>query len=449
MFDHRPSGRDRTADRTLTPMHQRHAAGSDGSGRSGRPGIDRVPVAGSGGLREAAPGVSRRSFLRTSGGAAGVAAAFGAFLPSVAAGSADERDVLFTGNRRDGTVSLHDASTYEPLGTVDALPDGETDPDPKEDPGQRVAYPVVNESAGGENYVQDLDVSPDGRTVYVSRGHLADVVAIDVGTNELVWETELDGYRADHQVLAPDGRYLYTSDVTADAVHRIATADGEIADSAEVTTFPHGNHLHDLPGYGGDRTLVNGSLGNMLAPDRADMDHRLTFLDPGTMSVERVHDFEEGVRPFAFTPGGSTAYVQISYLHGFHEYDVAADRVTRTKRLPETEHVPESEDDYPLQSAHHGIDVSGDGEYVCVAGTTSWYAAVVRRSDLELLDYFEVGKHPYWVQTAPGGERAFVAVKGEDVVSVVDYADATEVARISVGDDPMVMEHRPVPESVL
>ncbi len=216
-----------------------------------------------------------------------------------------------------------------------------------------------------------------------------------------------------------------------------------------MTTFPHGNHLHDLPGYGDSPTLVNGCLGNVLAPDSADVDHRLTFVDPETTSVEGVHDFEEGVRPIAFTPDGSTAYVQISYLHGFHEYDVAADRVTRTKRLPKTEHVPESEDDYPLQSAHHGIDVSGNGEFICVARTTSWYAAVVRRSDLSLVDSFEVGEHPYWVQTGPDGERAFVAVKGEDVVSVVDYAEAAEVAQIPVGDDPMVMEHRPVPASVL
>lgn len=94
-----------------------------------------------------------------------------------------------------------------------------------------------------------------------------------------------------------------------------------------------------------------------------------------------------------------------------------------------------------------GIDVSGDGEYLCVAGTTSWYAAVVPRQDLELVNTIEVGKRPYWVQIAPDGQRAFVAVKGED--SVVDCADASEVARIPVGDDPMVTEHRTVPESVL
>lgn len=392
-------------------------------------------------------GSSRRTFLRAAGAAVGATASVGP-LSSAAAGSTAERDVLFTGNRKDGTLALTDARSYEELGTVDVVPDGK-EPDPRDDPRQRIAYPIVNRLAGGKNFVQDLDLSPDGRTVYVSRGHRGDVAAIDVGTNDLLWRTGIDGYRADHQTISEDGRYLYTSAVTADTVHKIDTERGEVVASVEVTDFPHGNHLHDVPGMGNGVTLVNGSLGNVVAPDAVDGDHRLTFVDPASFEVLRTVDLGEGVRPFVFSPDARKVYVQISYFHGFHEYDVGKDRVTRSKRLPRTEHVPEDEDDYPLESAHHGIDISADGEYLCVAGTTSWYAAVVRRSDLELVDTVPVGKHPYWVRTAPDGEHAFVAVKGADAVSVVSYEDATEVARIPVGDDPMVMEHRPVPESVL
>lgn len=368
--------------------------------------------------------------------------------PAAAVSGGSDRDVLFTGNPKDGTLTLNDAHTYEELGTVDAFPDGDT-PDAREDPVQRGADPFVNHFGDGESYVQDRDVSPDGRTVYVSRDHLSDVAAIDVETNELIWRTGTDGFRADLQTISEDGRYLYTSAVTADAVHEIDTADGEIVGSVEVTTYPHGNHLHEVPGVGDGVTLVNGSLGNVLAPDSADGDHGLTFVDPDDRSVLRTVDFEEGVRPFAFSPDARKVDVQISYFHGFHEYDAVGDRVTRSKRLPETGHVPAEEDDYPLQSAHHGIDVSGDCEYRCVGGTTSWYAAVVRRRDLKLMVTVEVGKTPYCVQTAPDGEHAFVAVKGTDTVSVVDFEGATEVEGIPVGDDPMVVERRPVPESVL
>lgn len=390
---------------------------------------------------------SRRNVLQ-GGVALGTAAAVGT-LPSVAAASeTGERDVLFTGNRIDGTLSLNDAHTYEHLGTVNVLPDGD-EPDAVS---QEIAYPLVNAIAGGKNFVQDLDLSPDGRTVYVSRGHVADVAAIDLETNDLLWETEIDGFRADHQTISEDGKFLYTSAVTADTVHMIETDRGKKVDSVEVPTYPHGNQLHELPGLGEGKTLVNGSLGNMLTSDAHNddiMDHRLTFMDPTSLDVLRTFDFDEGVRPFVFSPDGTKAYVQISYFHGFHEYDVAENRLTRTCHLPKSAHVPEDKRDYPLQSAHHGIDISADGEYLCIAGTTSWYAAVVRRSDLQLVNTIPVGKYPYWVETAPDGEHAFVAVKSEDTVSVINYADAAEVARIPVGNAPMVMEHQSIPESVL
>lgn len=179
------------------------------------------------------------------------------------------------------------------------------------------------------------------------------------------------------------------------------------------------------------------------------LNHQLTFLDPDSMTPVRTVDFEEGVRPFAITDDGRKIYLQISYFHGFHEYDVVEDRVTRTKHLPKTKHVPEDEREYPVQSAHHGIDISGDGKYLCIAGTTSWYVAIVRRSDLQLVETIPVGKYPYWVRTAPDGEHAFVPVRKENEISVINYADAKEVARIPTGAEPHVMEYEAVPESVL
>ncbi len=354
--------------------------------------------------------------------------------------------MVFTGCRVDGTLTVHDAETYEQVGTVNVIPDG--DSPSITDPIKAIAYPFVNEFGGGTNYVQDLDVSPDGRTVYVARGHMADVVELDLETGELGWRAEMAGFRADHQTISDDGRYVFTADTLADKVWKIDTETGEKVEKAEVTDFPHGNHLHDVPGMAGT-TLVNGSLGNMLAPDWFDGDHRLTFMDASDLSVRRIVDFEEGVRPFVFGPDARKIYVQISYLHGFHEYDVVEDRITRTKHLPQTDAVPEDEDDYPLQSAHHGIDMRPDGEYLCIAGTTSHAVFVVRLSDLQLLNTIRVGSNPYWVQNAPDGEHAFVAVKGEDTVSVINYERAEEVAEIAVDADPMVMETRPVPESIL
>lgn len=389
---------------------------------------------------------TRRNVIRATAGAVGAAG----LTASAGADGTATRDVMATCNAADGSVSLVDARTHDHIRTVSVYPDDD-EKDALEDATVDQVEPEIMNAWGRQNYIEHVNVSPDGRTLYAARGHVGDIVAVDVETGEKIWETELVGVRADHQKLGPEGRYLYTADIVVDLVHKIDAETGEIVASGDVHQQPHGLHYHHLPAF--DReVLVNGSLGNMVVPDHETGDpsaHRLTFLNPATMETLRTAEFEEGVRPFAITHDGRKAYVQVSYFHGFHEYDIDADEIIRTIELPKTEHVPDDEGDYPLQSAHHGIDISGDGEYICVAGTTSWYVAIVRRSDFELVDTIEVGEHPYWVRTAPDGEHAFVPVRGEDEVAVINYEAAKEVGRASVGSQPHVTEYGAIPRDIL
>lgn len=362
----------------------------------------------------------------------------------------DTRDVMFTCNAKDGSVSLIDARSFESLGTIDVYPD-ENPEDQVSDVIDHVEPQILNAFAR-ENYIEHVNISPDGRTMYAARGHAGDVVAVDIETEEKVWEAELYGYRADHQTISPDGSHLFTSDLTVDRVEKIDAETGKIVGGGVVRDLPHGDHYHHLPAFDDRPVLVNGSLGNMVYPDSRTGDHwahQLTFIAPDTMTTLRTFEFEEGVRPFAITADGRKAYVQISYFHGFHEYDIDANEITRTKEMPQTEHVPATESDYPLQSAHHGIDISGDGEFICVAGTTAWYAGIVRRSDFELVGTVPVGEHPYWVRTGPSGDHAFVAVREPGEVAVIDYETAEEIARIQVGRQPHVTEYSAVPAEIL
>src|SRR3954447_21397464 len=96
-------------------------------------------------------------------------------LAPAAATAAATRDVLFVGNSGDGTVDLIDAHTFQRLGVVNVSPDGDT----PQDPVQALAYPALV-SKVGINYVQDLALSPDGQTLYVSRGYLGDVAAFSL-----------------------------------------------------------------------------------------------------------------------------------------------------------------------------------------------------------------------------------------------------------------------------
>ena len=76
--------------------------------------------------------------------------------------------------------------------------------------------------------------------------------------------------------------------------------------------------------------------------------------------------------------GRERVYFQVSFFHGFVEYNFGRDRVTRVAHLPNQ--VPEMpREQYLLDSAHHGIAMNGAGTKLCVAGTMSDYAAIVSR----------------------------------------------------------------------
>lgn len=66
-------------------------------------------------------GSTRRAFLRRT---ATTGAIVVGGLPTLAAGRPPStRDVMVTGNAKDGTVSVSDARTYEDLRTIDVYPD--------------------------------------------------------------------------------------------------------------------------------------------------------------------------------------------------------------------------------------------------------------------------------------------------------------------------------------
>src|ERR1700738_3241937 len=85
------------------------------------------------------------------------------------------RHVLFVGNVYDGTVTLIDAQTLHVINTIDVTPDGKT----PHDLIQAILYPLIT-AKQGVDHVQGLAVSPDGRTLYVSRGYLGDVAGFDL-----------------------------------------------------------------------------------------------------------------------------------------------------------------------------------------------------------------------------------------------------------------------------
>ena len=374
----------------------------------------------------------------------------GAPAVTAAPPAAGSRPVVFVANAEGGTVSLLDATTFRVLKTLDVLPDGPNARLGQDAPSQALVGQRVVEAAGGKNYAQDQDLSPDGRTLYVSRGHRGDVAAFDLASGTMLWKVPISGVRADHMTLSEDGSRLYVSALTSDVVEVVDTKAAKVVDTFPTGEWPHDNHVsHD-----GSR-IFNASIGNITMPTEVRSvraatpasPYVLTVVDAKTLTTQRTYSFDRGIRPYVLTSDDRRMYAQLSELHGLVEYDLVAGRETRRLDLPVDAGV--TEDDYSFEAPHHGLDMTRDQSTLCAAGRASDYVALVSTRTLRPTAIVDVGDAPSWALSGPGDRHCFVANTGDGTVSVVSYAKRREVARVKVGLGPKHLELGSVPRRVL
>jgi YVTN family beta-propeller protein len=365
------------------------------------------------------------------------------------------RPVLMVGNNWDGTADVIDPTRFKRLARLNIVPDlQERLAEIQADPASLAYFMAIRQlvGEGHDQYVDDAFTSRDGRFVYVSRPSLADVVAISLRTRKIVWRVHVEGYRADHMAISPDGRRLLVSASTARKVHVIDTRTGRIVGSFESGDQPHENNFSR-----DGRLIYHASIGSVYTPlddplfDATKGDRWFEVVDASTLQVlKRIKmgdklaeagypNMSSAVRPMALSPDERYVYFQLSFLHGFVEYDLQQDRVLRVAQLPLSEEAKKlRRDEYVLDSAHHGLAMDPTGTKLCVAGTMSDYAAIVDRATFAYR-ILPVGHKPYWVTNSSDGRYCFVSLSGDDRVSAISYATEQEVAQIPVGDHPQRM----------
>jgi DNA-binding beta-propeller fold protein YncE len=388
-----------------------------------------------------------------------LATAIGSAGSSVAhrSGSAPaKRDVLVVSNNWAGTADIVDPHTFRRLKRINVIPDKqERIAEIQRDPVKAFYFNAIRTLVGeGHNqYVDDGFVSHDGHLIYFSRPSFADVVAINIRTGRIAWRVPVDGYRADHMALSPNGRHLLVSASTANLVDEIDTRTHRI-----VGTFPSGDAPHENNFSRNGKRIFHASIGSVYTDsddpslDATKGERVFEIVDAKTLKVRRRIDIgkqlaaygiagmSSAVRPMAISPNERFVYFQLSFFHGFVEYDLKRNRPTRLAVLPfrnGSRNLPRQ--DYILDSAHHGLALNPRGTKFCVAGTMSNYAAIVRRKTLRAQRIVDVGVRPYWSTSSADGRYCFVSVAGNDRVAVISFKTGKEVARIRVGDHPQRM----------
>jgi hypothetical protein len=394
--------------------------------------------------------------------AALVAASLTGFAPTtpVAGSVGGTGTVMFVGNNWDGTADLVDPTSFTTVGTLNVIPDyqqrmAEIQADPV-----RLAYFLAIRQQVGEGhdqYVDDMFSTADGSLVAVSRPSFADVVGIDLRSRKITWRFAMHGQRADHMAISPDGSRLLVSDSTANHVDEL-----DIRTGRALRQFASGDTPHESNYSADGSRIFHASIGRIYTPtdpsqfcpltDPTKGDQRFEIVDTTSFQILQSWDIGQklrdagfpcmssAVRPMAISPDEKTAYLQISFLHGYVVFDLDHGVVRQVVSLPESEHsqqTPKSQ--YVLNSAHHGLAINAAGTDLCVAGTMDDYVGLVpiaNPGSSTILSLPHVGDRPYWATNGPDATQCWVSVAGDDRVNVYDYASRTRVASVEVGDHP-------------
>ncbi|MFF9178464.1 YncE family protein [Streptomyces sp. NPDC014793] len=362
------------------------------------------------------------------------------------------REVLFVGNNWDGTADVVKSSgDFAGIGRIDVIPDRDQRmAEINADPIKWIYFQAIRNSVGEghDQFADDMYSTPDGRSVVVSRPSFADVVSIDLASGKVNWRFPVSGYRADHMAVSPDGTRVAVSASTANTVHVL-----DIGTGRQLGSFATGDKPHENIFTRDGKYIWNMSIGDVNTAlddpvwDWTKGDRRITVVDATTFKQVKVvdmrqrldayglKDFSDAVRPAVFSLDESKLYFQVSFFNGFLEYDVATDRITRTKTLPKNPSTSSDRTTWVNDSRHHGLSMNPAGTKLCVAGTMDDYATVVDRATLQEGPLVTASK-PYWATVSGDGKDCVVSESGADQVTAIDFATGRKVVSVPVGDHP-------------
>ncbi|WP_329124262.1 YncE family protein [Streptomyces sp. NBC_01353] len=371
------------------------------------------------------------------------------------------REVMFVGNNWDGTADVIESTgDFARVGRINVIPDREARMwEIGLNPVKLAFFLGIRQGPGEghDQFVDDMYATPDGSAMVVSRPSFADVVSIDLRTGRLNWRFPVSGFRSDHMAVSPDGTRVAVSASTSNTVHVL-----DITTGRQIGSFATGDKPHENVFSADGRHLWNMAIGEVTTAlddpfwDWTKGDRRITVVDARTFEQVRVidmrarldafgrKDLSDAVRPVAFTPDESKLYFQVSFFNGFLEYDLATDRITRVKTLPQNPATDPDRTTWVNDSRHHGMSMSPDGKRLCIAATMDDYATVVDRETLKEGPLVEASK-PYWATVSGDGRSCVISESGTDRVTAIDFATGRRVASVAVGDHPQRVRLAHVP----
>lgn len=258
-----------------------------------------------------------------------------------------------------------------------------------------------------------ISFSEDGGTAFVSAAGsdkitIVDVAELTVSGSVIVSGTPLAA------VPMPDGASLAVTRFQGEEIARYRIEDG-----AELGALATGGAPSLLTPIGDHRYLV--------AVERAD---RMWVFNANTFTLEKSYDV--GDRPF---PAAATSDGRLAFVPGYDDgtvtvVDLWNERIVATVDVGTT--------------PSGGVVLPGDIEYAVAVRGEDRIAFINTASQMVVGSLSEgIGDSPFSVVLAPNGRLAFVNNTASHDISVIALPEKRVIARIPVGEQPIVMAVHP------
>ncbi len=285
-------------------------------------------------------------------------------------------------------------------------------------PGETNGFDVVARLDVGLNPHQ-IAFSADGGTAYVAVAGSDHVAIVDVATSRLVRAIAVEGTPLG-VVLLPGGQEMAVTRFQKNEVARYALGDGAYLDGYST---------------GVGASLISGPLPDgrwLISVEQTDA---LLIMDPGAESAERVYSV--GDRPF---PPAATSDGRLAFVPGYDDgtvtvIDLWNDRVLDTVEVG--------------ANPSGGVVLPGDIEYAVAVRGEDRIAFINTASRRVVGSLSEgIGASPFSVVLSTNGRLAFVNNTASHDISVIALPEKRVIARIPIGEQPIVMGAHPSGETL-
>jgi len=310
----------------------------------------------------------------------------------------------------------------------------------------QIIDPATNKIVGeikGVEAGHGLVVAPDGSRIYISEEATNTVTVFDGKTLQVTKRIPLSG-NPNLIDITPDGRTIYvaialTYDDVSDFPQIKANASGgvDVIDTVSLTnvkTIPIRGGIHDLNVTPDGKYVIAGSSRGAKPPANL-----MNVIDTRTNDFAWKLQMNPAPSPMAISsnPDGSTKWIfaQLGGLNGFQVVDFATQKIINEIKLPEVAADKQTRHGPPAPS--HGIALTADQKTLLVNSRLNSTLYAYSVPDLKLLGAVPLGgKGAGWLTITPDDKTAYVANEHTNNVSVVDIKSLKEIAVIPTGYAP-------------